>query len=80
MTVDQPPTLPAPPHAGLCATCCHARVVRSDRGSVFVLCGLARRDARFARYPTLPVTCCDGYEAWDEAASDSSPGSPSAPR
>ena len=47
---------------GLCATCRHARRVTSDRGSVFLLCDLSRTDARFPRYPPLPVQRCEGYE------------------
>jgi hypothetical protein len=46
---------------GLCATCRHARRITSDRGSVFVLCDLSRTDARFPRYPQLPVQQCEGY-------------------
>jgi hypothetical protein len=47
---------------GLCATCRHARRVTSDRGSVFLLCDLSRTDARFPRYPPLPVQQCEGYQ------------------
>ena len=47
---------------GLCATCKHVRVVRSDRGSVFYQCLLAATDSRFAKYPRLPVLRCSGYE------------------
>jgi len=50
-----------PPNAGLCASCRHARTVRSAKGSVFVLCGLSRVDLRYPRYPALPVTRCAGY-------------------
>ena len=46
--------------AGLCATCTHARVVKGAR-SAFVRCGLSETDARFPRYPRLPVAECDGY-------------------
>jgi hypothetical protein len=48
--------------AGLCADCAHARSVESSRGSVFLLCELSRSDARFAKYPRLPVLFCPGYE------------------
>jgi hypothetical protein len=48
--------------AGLCARCTHARVVGNARGSRFWLCGLSRIDARFPRYPRLPVLRCDGFE------------------
>ena len=50
-----------PEDAGLCGTCAHARAIRSDRGSVFYLCGLSRDDARFPKYPRLPVLACAGY-------------------
>jgi len=46
---------------GLCATCVHARRIRSDRGAVFYLCALAATDPRFPKYPTLPVVACSGY-------------------
>jgi hypothetical protein len=48
-------------HAGLCTTCAHVDLVRSSRGSTFVLCRLSAQDARFPRYPTLPVVQCSGY-------------------
>ena len=38
---------------GLCATCRHARVVQSSRGSTFYRCRLAETDSRFAKYPRL---------------------------
>lgn len=47
--------------AGLCATCAWVRVVRNRRGSRFFLCRLAERDARYPRYPPLPVVSCDGH-------------------
>ncbi|HYX26565.1 MAG TPA: hypothetical protein VFC23_20595 [Thermoanaerobaculia bacterium] len=50
--------LPTP--AGLCATCEHLRLLASKR-SVFVRCGLAETDARFPKYPPLPVVVCAGY-------------------
>jgi hypothetical protein len=50
------------PEAGLCETCAFARVVVSARGSRFVLCRLSETDARFAKYPRLPVVECLGYE------------------
>jgi len=46
---------------GLCATCEHAKILSSDRGSTFYRCGLSDTDPRFRRYPTLPVLKCDGY-------------------
>ena len=52
---------------GLCATCCHARVVQSSHGSTFYLCRLADIDPRFDKYPRLPVLRCAGYEHTEEA-------------
>jgi len=46
----------------LCASCTHARAIPSSHGSVFTLCQLSSIDARFSRYPTLPVLACPGYE------------------
>jgi hypothetical protein len=46
---------------GLCLTCRHARIVPTPRQSYW-LCELSFTDARFAKYPRLPVLACDGYE------------------
>lgn len=46
---------------GLCASCRFARVVRTPR-SVFWLCMRSREDARWPRYPRLPVLACAGHE------------------
>jgi hypothetical protein len=51
--------------AGLCASCAHARVQRSARGSVFYRCALSERDPDFPRYPALPVLACAGHEPAD---------------
>jgi hypothetical protein len=48
--------------AGLCADCTHARVVRSDRGSLFYLCQLSFEDPSFPKYPRLPVLDCAGFQ------------------
>ena len=47
--------------AGLCAGCEHLQIVRSARGSEFVLCRLSFSDPRFPKYPSLPVLECAGY-------------------
>jgi len=52
-------------NAGLCADCIHARSVKSERGSVFVLCELSARDSKFPKYPRLPVLSCSGYKKKD---------------
>ena len=52
--------------SGLCSTCGFARIVESTRGSGFLMCLRWRDDARFPKYPPLPVLRCAGYEARDE--------------
>jgi hypothetical protein len=47
---------------GLCASCVHVQMIRSDRGSVFYLCKLSATNPRFPKYPRLPVLSCEGYE------------------
>ena len=56
-----PPPRPLP-HVGLCSVCRFARAVTSARGSTFWLCGRSREDARFPKYPRLPVVRCPGFE------------------
>jgi hypothetical protein len=48
--------------AGLCADCRLARLIRSDRGTIFYQCGKSFEDPRFTRYPRLPVRACAGHE------------------
>jgi hypothetical protein len=47
---------------GLCADCRHMRPIRSDKGSIFFLCGRAATEPEFPKYPRLPVLRCAGYE------------------
>ena len=46
---------------GLCETCTHVQIVRSSKGSSYVLCRLSELNPAFRRYPALPVTVCAGY-------------------
>jgi len=46
---------------GLCGDCQHARLIESAKGSRFLLCRLSESDARFPKYPRLPVLRCAGY-------------------
>ena len=46
---------------GLCEDCANAKIVRSDRDSVFYQCRLSATDPRFPKYPRLPVLTCSGY-------------------
>ena len=48
--------------AGLCDTCRHQRVVSNTRGSSFSLCERSKVDARFPKYPRIPVSACPGYQ------------------
>ncbi|CAN5837204.1 hypothetical protein BH23GEM9_BH23GEM9_03050 [soil metagenome] len=48
-------------HVGLCTVCVHARVIENRRGSAFWRCSLSDTDARFPRYPPLPVLRCAGF-------------------
>ncbi len=47
---------------GLCPQCVHARGIESARGSLFLLCGRAKEDPRYPRYPGQPVVACRGFE------------------
>jgi len=58
-----PPPAPARPPAGLCDTCRHQKLIRTGRGSVFSMCLLSREDARFPKYPRVPVLECSGYRS-----------------
>jgi len=46
---------------GLCTDCTHSGRIESAKGSVFRRCQLHESDARFAKYPRLPVVRCDGH-------------------
>ena len=69
MSTGSPPDITSrlgvPP--GLCASCAHAQVVETARHSVFLRCRLSSTDARFPRYPRLPVLSCPGFASADDA-------------
>jgi uncharacterized protein (TIGR00290 family) len=48
---------------GLCASCKNAKVITSDRKSVFYRCMVSDQDPNFARYPRLPVLACSAFSA-----------------
>ena len=52
----------ADPSVGLCSVCAHSRVTGNRRGSIFWLCRRSTDDARYRRYPRLPVARCAGFE------------------
>jgi hypothetical protein len=47
--------------------------VTSGRGSTFWLCGLSASDARFPKYPRLPVVACAGFAPDPDGEGDRSP-------
>ncbi len=47
--------------AGLCDHCVNQRIVTTTRGSAFSLCERSKVDARFAKYPPIPVAACPGF-------------------
>ena len=47
---------------GLCGHCRWVRDVVTRTGSAFIYCRKSESDARFPRYPVLPVRSCSGYE------------------
>jgi hypothetical protein len=63
-------TSPSSIESGLCARCRHAEALHSSRGSVFTLCRLSAEDARFPKYPRLPVLSCEGFAPRDHATTD----------
>lgn len=50
------------PDPGICAACRHHRWTHNRRGSAFLLCEKATEDARFPKYPPLPVRACAGFD------------------
>ena len=65
---ERNPTGDETSRAGLCADCRHVRRVDSPHGSRFYLCERSFSDARFVRYPRLPVLHCPGYEPHEQAS------------
>lgn len=58
---------------GLCERCRHARRVETPR-SLFWMCELSATDARFAKYPRLPVHACAGFESAGPSDPERAPG------
>jgi hypothetical protein len=48
---------------GLCASCRHAHVNTTRRGTSYLRCLRSAWDDRLPRYPRLPVMDCVGFEA-----------------
>jgi hypothetical protein len=47
---------------GLCRDCRNAKIMRSDRDSVFYRCMLSDKSPDFVKYPRLPVLSCSGWQ------------------
>jgi hypothetical protein len=54
-----------PVNPGMCGDCRHALVKETHRGTAYLRCGRAAWDDRLVKYPRLPVTGCEGFEAVD---------------
>ena len=59
---DPPRPAPWMGPGGLCPACRHVKLLRSDRGSTFLLCQRSKQDASYPRYPPQPRLVCPGYE------------------
>lgn len=46
----------------LCHTCKYKSEVRSDKGSVFLMCKYSEIKPAYPKYPPLPVLSCNAYE------------------
>lgn len=61
---------------GLCESCRNAEITANRRGSRFYLCKLSAGDARFPKYPRLPVLACEGYDPRPGQEVSPGPGTP----
>ncbi|MFI5372633.1 MAG: hypothetical protein ACHQ52_13840 [Candidatus Eisenbacteria bacterium] len=58
---------------GLCAHCAHAQRVPAPR-AVYWMCRRSQSDARYEKYPRLPMLACPGFE--ERAVGESMPDDP----
>ncbi len=58
------------PTIGLCGDCRYTRQLVSGKGSQFFYCTRAETDARYTKYPALPVTSCGGFERDSESQTE----------
>ncbi|SDS22215.1 hypothetical protein [Microlunatus soli] len=66
--------------AGLCGSCRFALLNRTRRGTVYLRCGLATEDDRFAKYPRLPVMECSGFRQFEGGTDPVRPSPPGVAR
>ena len=55
---------------GLCGSCRHGHRIDTNRGIRYWRCRRSETDARFPRYPPLPVIACAGWEETDGTDDD----------
>jgi hypothetical protein len=55
---------------GLCATCLHAKLNLTRRGTAYLRCLRADWDDRLVRYPRLPVPSCPGFQPEDRTTEE----------
>lgn len=56
-------TQPLSQPSGLCSRCRFHTVIRSGKGSSYILCALSKTDRAFPKYPKLPVYECKGFQS-----------------
>lgn len=56
-----------------CESCAHVQLVTSPRGGRYLLCRMAKRDARFSKYPPQPMRGCSGFAEAREAPEPEDP-------
>ncbi len=59
---EEPLEAPEGVRVGLCASCSNAKTLETKIGATIYLCSLAAKDARFRRFPLLPMVACEGFE------------------
>jgi hypothetical protein len=57
----------------LCGNCALVREIVTPKGSRFLLCQLAHKDAAYPKYPPQPVIRCAGYRLMDESPEEIPP-------
>jgi hypothetical protein len=62
MSKSSPHPLNLSPAIGLCAMCRHVNLVKTAKGSMFILCEQAKVDDKLSKYPVLPVLMCRGFD------------------
>lgn len=69
MDSDSEPRPDRQDHIGLCSRCTHVQIIRSNRGSTYYLCRVSLEDARFPKYPRLPVLRCSAFDVSERSLS-----------